>query len=160
MWLCCCAVSCPTEKKKKKPNKGDFIISGPTAPAQHVVHVDKNWNWSSMNGEEGHTQFDAGVKLGQGYVLAPHPESTMQLASDVPIRHTCGTNVRSQSVWRCVQGNPHCVRRHLGHQAVSQSGTYMCSRVSGHLRVLTMTHLHINHIRVRPKSRSKRKSTS
>ena len=57
-----------TEKKKKKPGKGDFIISGPTAPAQHVVHVDKNWNWSSgLNGEEGHTQFDAGVKLGQGY---------------------------------------------------------------------------------------------
>jgi len=55
------------EKKKKKPGKGDFIISGPTAPAQHVVHVDKNWNWSSgLNGEEGHTQFDAGVKLGQG----------------------------------------------------------------------------------------------
>jgi len=51
----------------KKKGKGDFVISGPTAPAQHVVHVDSNYNWSSgLNGEEGHTQFDAGEKLGQG----------------------------------------------------------------------------------------------
>jgi len=51
----------PSKRKTK-----DFVISGPTAPAQHLVHVDSNYNWTGLNGEDGHTQFSADVKLGQG----------------------------------------------------------------------------------------------
>jgi len=55
------------DEKKKAKQKDKFVISGPTAPAQHVVHVDSNYNWTAgLNGEEAHTQFDPSEKLGQG----------------------------------------------------------------------------------------------
>lgn len=69
-----------TDKNKQGRMKklGQLILRDSTqepsigSPANFKVksHIDaNNWKWEGAEGEEGYTQFEAGVDLGQGYLI-------------------------------------------------------------------------------------------